>query len=242
MSESRNFVSHLCDLRRGALLKHFRIPLLILAAVVFSASVWAQGSDPKPIPQMGTDATVITLTNPNPTLPNVLAQKSTTANPCPFQSSYCVDDNFENATGKTITSITMLFPMQSSNDMTLVFNCPPKTEMLAAVFFDNCSQSAGPMGAEDITFSADGKNGFNGVASAGSIVCIPDFDDFFGGCNKDDQRTADGLFAIDMYGSDVGADTRITATAITTPEPGAGLLVLFSTLAFSLFKLVRRGV
>jgi len=156
-----------------------------------------------------------------------------------------VDDNFENATGKTITSITMVFQMQSSPDGTpLVFNCPSNIEMLLAVFFDHCSQSGGSMGAEDITFSADGKNGFNGVASVGSIVCIPDLDDLYGllGCNQDDQTTADGLFAIDMYGKDVGADTTITAQAITAPEPRAGLMVLFSTLAFCLFKLVRRTV
>jgi hypothetical protein len=214
-------------------LKHFRIPLLILAAAVFTDAAWADGiNDPKPIPQKGGDATVITLTNPNPTV-TMSAAPNSPANPCPFQSAFCVDDNFQNETGKTITSITMLFPSQGS----LVFNCPSKAEMLFAVFFDNCSQSAGPMmGSEDITFSADGKNGFNGVASAGSIVCIPDLE-----CDKDDQTTADGLFAIDMYGNDVKSTTTITATAITTPEPGAGLMVLFGAFAVGLFKLVRRA-
>jgi hypothetical protein len=51
-----------------------------------------------------------------------------------------------------------------------------------------------------------------------------------------------GLFAIDIYGNDVLSTTTITTTAITTPEPGAGLMVLFSALAFALFKLVRRPV
>jgi hypothetical protein len=230
-------------------LKHFRIPLLILAAALFADAAWADGiNDPKPIPQNGTDATLITVTTPNPTV-TMTAAPNSAANPCPFQSAFCVDDNFQNETGKTITSITMQFPSQSFNNMTLVFNCPSKVEMLFAVFFDNCSQSAGPMGAEDITFSADGKNGFNGVASAGSTVCIPDLDDFFGGCNKEDQTTANGLFAIDMYGSGVSCNesvtpancTSITATAITAPEPGAGLMVLFCAFAVGLFKLVRRA-
>jgi hypothetical protein len=66
------------------------------------------------------------------------AARNSPANPCPFQSAFCVDDNFQNETGKTITTIT--------------------------------------------------------------------------------------------------------TQAITTPEPGAGLLVLFSALAFALFKLVRRAV
>jgi hypothetical protein len=181
---------------------------------------------------------MITLTNPNPTV-TASAMPNSTANPCPFQSAFCVNDNFQNVTGKTITSITMLFLSQGS----LVFNCPSQLEMLAAVFFDNCSQSPGPNGAEDITFSADGKRGFNGVASAGSTVCIPDLDDLFGllGCDKDDETTADGLFAIDMYGKDVGADTTITTQAITAPEPGAGLMVLCCTFAVGLFKLFRRA-
>jgi hypothetical protein len=219
-------------------LKHFRPGLLLLTVALFSASAWAQ-SDPKPIPQKGGDATLITLTNPNPTV-TATAQANSASNPCPFGSAFCVDDNFQNETGKTITSITMLFASQGN----LVFNCPSKAEMLFAVFFDNCSQSAGANGAEDITFSADGKNGFNGVASAGSTVCIPDLDDLYGllGCDKDDQTTADGLFAIDIYGNDVGSTTTITTQAITTPEPGAGLLVLFSALAFVMFKLVRRAV
>jgi hypothetical protein len=218
--------------------KHFRPAVLLLAVALFSASAWAQ-SDPKPIPQKGTDATLITLDDPNPTVTATAAANSA-ANPCPFQSAFCVDDNFQNETGKTITSITMFF--SSSDNPGLVFNCPSKTEMLSAVFFDHCAPSA-VSGGEDITFSADGKLGFNGVASAGSTVCIPDLDDLFGllGCDKDDVTTADGLFAIDMYG-DVGPKTTITTQAITAPEPGAGLLVLFSALAFALFKLVRRAV
>jgi hypothetical protein len=220
--------------------KHLRPALFLLAVALFSASAWAQ--DPKPIPQKGTDATLITLDDPNPTV-TANAAANSAANPCPFQSAFCVDDNFQNETGKTITSITMFFSSSGLGNQGLVFNCPSKGEMLFAVFFDNCAQSAVSRG-EDITFSADGKLGFNGVASAGSTVCIPDLDDLFGllGCDKDDVTTADGLFAIDMYGNGVGSQTTITTQAITAPEPGAGLLVLFSALAFALFKLVRRAV
>jgi hypothetical protein len=141
---------------RGVLLKHFRPALLLLTVAVCSASAWAQ--DPKPIPQKGGDATPITLTNPNPTV-TMTAQPNSETNPCPFQSAFCVDDNFQNETGKTITTITMFFS-SAMNPEGLVFNCPSKMEMLAAVFFDNCSQG-GVSGGEDITFSADGKNGFN---------------------------------------------------------------------------------
>jgi hypothetical protein len=215
----------------GALLKPFRLSLLLLTATLFSASAWAQ--DPKPIPQKGTDATVITLTNPNPTV-TATAQANSPANPCPFQSAFCVDDNFQNATGKTLATITMFF--SSTMNKGLTFNCPSSTEMLSAVFFDNCSQSAVSNG-EDITFS-----GGTGVASAQCGVS-PDAAALVSksACPEGEQLTG-GLFAIDMYGSDVVMGTSITTTAITTPEPGAGLMVLFSALAFALFKLVRRPV
>jgi hypothetical protein len=204
---------------------------LLLTATLFSASVWAQ--DPKPIPQNGTDATVITLTNPNPTVTATAAANSE-ANPCPFQSAFCVDDNFQNATGKTLTTITMFFSSTINKD--LVFNCPSSTEMMSAVFFDNCSQHAVSNG-EDITFSADGKPGFTGVPSeCVSPTAVPVLNS---ACTGEGQN---GLFAIDIYGSDVRMGTSITTTAITTPEPGAGLMVLFSALAFALFTLVRRAV
>jgi hypothetical protein len=220
-------------MQRGVLLSHFRPALLLLAVAVFSASAWAQ-SDPKPIPQKGTDATVITLTNPNPTVPGVVVASTA----CPFESNFCVFDNFQNATGKTLTSITMFFS-SSMNPAGLVFNCPSSQEMLSAVFFDNCSQSAVSNGdvttGEDVTFSADMKNGFNGVAPCVSPTALSSVS----GCSG-------GLFAIDIYSSDHDLDNlvgaTITTTAITTPEPGAGLMVLFSALAFALFKLVRRPV
>jgi hypothetical protein len=228
-------VLKLCARTGGELLKPLRLCLLLLTAALFSVSAWAQ--DPKPIPQNGTDATVITLTNPNPTV-TATAQANSAANPCPFQSAFCVDDNFQNATGKTLTSITMSFASQISNGMTLVFNCPSSQEMLSAVFFDNCSQSAGPKGTENITFSADMKNGFDGVLPARCVS--PEAAAVVNSACTGDEQLSGGLFAIDMYGTDVVMGTTITTTAITTPEPGAGLMVLFSALAFALFKLVRR--
>jgi len=209
----------------GVPLKHFRPGLLLLTVALFSAAAWAQ--DPKPIPQdPPTGTTVITLTNPNPTV-MATAQANSETNPCPFESAFCVDDNFQNATGKTITTITMFF--SSAINAGLVFSCPSSQEMLSAVFFDNCSQSAVSNG-EDITFSADMKNGFDGVSPAICPTAV-----LKTGCSG-------GLFAIDIYGSDVLSGTTITTTAITTPEPGAGLMVLFSALAFALFQLVRRAV
>jgi hypothetical protein len=219
-------------MQRGGLLKHFRPALLVLAVAVFSASAWAQ--DPKPIPQKGSDATVITLKNPNPTVPGVVVESTA----CPFESNFCVFDNFQNATGKTLTSITMFFS-SANNPAGLFFNCPSSQEMLSAAFFDNCSQSPVSKGdvttGEDITFSADMKNGFNGVLPCVSPTALSSVS----GCSG-------GLFAIDIYSSDHDLDSlvgsTITTQAITTPEPGAGLMVLFSALAFALFKLVRRPV
>jgi len=180
---------------RGSLLKHFRPGLLLLAVAIFSASAWAQ-SDPKPIPQKGGDANLITLTNPNPTPPpQPVLPNNIETNPCPLGSSLCADINFQNATGKTLTSITMFFAPQNN----YVFNCPGSQDMLSAVFFDNCSQSAvsskGVVIGEDITFSADGKNGFNGVASAQCVT--PDTAALVlnSGCSG---QYVGGLFAIDI--------------------------------------------
>ena len=174
---------------------------------------------------------MITLTNPNPTVPGVVVESTA----CPFESEFCVFDNFQNATGKTLTSITMFFS-SAINPAGLVFNCPSSQEMLSAVFFDNCSQSKVSNG-EDITFSADMENGFNGVAPCVSPTALASVS----GCSS-----SSGLFAIDIYSSDGDLDNLVGATittqAITTPEPGAGLMVLFSALAFALFKLVRRPV
>jgi hypothetical protein len=128
----------------------------------------------------------------------------------------------------------MFFPTTLNGD--LVFSCPSVTEMLSAVFFDVCTPMS-TSGGMDITFSADGKNGFKGVSP---FKCVSDSDDEEGGCDADDVVT-NGLFAIDMYGSDVLSGTSITTQAITTPEPGAGLMVLFGAAAFGLFKLVRRA-
>jgi hypothetical protein len=216
-------------------LKHFRPALLLLAVALFSASAWAQ-SDPKPIPQRDPPGAItqITLTNPNPTVSGVVVASTA----CPVGSNFCVFDNFQNATGKTLTSITMFFSA-AMNPVGLSFSCPDSQDMMSAVFFDHCSQSAVSNGdvttGEDVTFSADMKNGFNGVAPCVSPTALSSVS----GCSG-------GLFAIDIYSSDHDLDNlvgqTITTQAITTPEPGAGLMVLFSALAFALFQLVRRAV
>ncbi len=229
-------------------MKHFRLGILVLSAALFSAAAWADGiSDPKPIPQKGGGSTPITINDPNPVVTATALPNSNT-NPCPFESPFCVDDVFQNQTGQTLTHITMVF--LSSDNPNLIFNCPSNSEMLSAVFFDKCSQAPDPKGGEDITFLADGLNGFTGVDPA-SKQCVPDSigDHILDKISKswclkldpDDYQFVGGEFAISIYGDDVTNGLQVTTQAVTTPEPGAGLMVLFGALAFGLFKLVRRG-
>jgi hypothetical protein len=124
--------------------------------------------------------------------------------------------------------------------------------MSQAVFFDNCNAS-NVSGGENIILSADGKNGFNGVASA-TQQCVADSDPILGaidkvlfalpgGCQKwdpDDYKFVGGEFGIDIYG-DLAVGQSVTTTAITTPEPAAGLMVFSSALAFALLKWARRA-
>jgi len=127
----------------------------------------------------------------------------------------------------------------------LMFGCG---DMTKALFFDNCSPASvsGVNPGEDIIFTADGRTindvTYNGVAPA-VFECVPDLDgddDGKMGCNADDFTWVGGEFGIDIYG-DLAVGDKVTTQAITTPEPGAGLMVLFGALAFSLFKLVRRA-
>ena len=217
----------------GVLLKYIRLLLLILTTALVSTAAWADGAtDPHVIGQgdpLGV-ITPITGSNPNPTVTGT-AQSTN----CPLESAYCVVDNFQNETGKTILSITMFFS-SSANAAGLNFTCPSVEDMGSAKFFDVCTM-ASVAGGEDITLSANGLNGYDGVASA---ICYPDADDN-GACDQDDWQG--GLFAIDMYGSDVTEGLEITTQAITAaPEPGVGLMVLFGALAFGLLTFVRRTV
>ncbi len=148
-----------------------------------------------------------------------------------------MDDVFQNRTGKNLTMLTMFFSTAANPG--LVFSCG---DMSQAVFFDVCNAS-NVAGGQDIVLSADGMNGFTGVASA-VFECVPDLDgddDGEMGCNSDDFAWVHGEFGIDIYG-DLTVGQAVTTQAITTPEPGAGLMVLFGALAFGLFAMVRRAV
>jgi len=208
-------------------MKHFRAALLLLAVAVFSASAWADGVDPKVIPIKGTGSTPITLTNPNPTV-SAQAEAPNAANLFCLGRVACVDDVFQNQTGKTLTSITMFF--SASANPGLVFGCGDMTQ---ALFFDNCNESS-VSGGEGIILSADGKNGFTGVASA-VLGCVSDDGD----CEE--RGFVGGEFGVDIYG-DLALGQNITVQVVTTPEPGAAILLLYGALAFGLLKLVRRAV
>ena len=237
------FVPNLCDFRGGALLKQSRLLLAVLTAGLFSAAAWADGIDPKVIIQKGSGSTPITLTDPNPSVTSV-AHANTESNPCFLATSTaCVSDVFQNQTGKTITFLDIFVPAVQD----LVFACGDLSDLL---FFDHCNTSEGN-GGTHVDFFADGLNGFNGVVSA-TQQCVPDSLIDVGlsllsknWCQKldpEDFKWVGGEFALDIEGADLPPGTTITAQAITTPEPGAGLMVLFGALALGLFKLVRRAV
>jgi hypothetical protein len=205
-------------------MKYFQAATFLLTVVLFSASAWADGIDPKVIPIKGTGSTPITITNPNPTV-NATAVGPNAANLDCLGADACVDDVFQNQTGKTLTSITMFF--SSSANPGLIFSCGDMTQ---ALFFDNCN-AANVAGGEDIILSADGKNGFTGVASA-VLGCVEDCDN---------PAFVGGEFGVDIYG-DLVVGQNVSVQAVTTPEPGAGLMLLLGVLAFGLLKLVGRAV
>ncbi len=161
-------------------------------------------------------------------------------------STACISDVFQNQTGVTLTALDVFIPTVQN----LIFSCGDLADLL---YFDHCNASGGN-GGTHIKFSADGLNGFTGVAPA-TQQCVPDTDMLLGlmdkvlfalpgGCQKwdpDDFKWVGGEFALDIEGADLAPGTTITAQAITTPEPGAGLMVLFGALALGMFKLVRRS-
>jgi hypothetical protein len=220
-------------------LKSFRLLFVILTAAVFSAAAWANGIDPRVIIQGGTGSTPITLTNPNPSVTSTAVANNAQNNfPCFFEdSAACVQDVFQNQTITTIMSLDVFIPTVLVNEEALVFTCGPFADVL---FFDHCTNTI-VTGGTHVFFSADDMNGFNGVPPA-VLTCVPDSDDAEGSCDKDDQKFVGGEFTIDIEGSDLPAGTQITAQAITSPEPGTGLMFLFGVLAFGMFKLVRRAV
>jgi hypothetical protein len=224
-------VLNLCDLRGGALLKHVRLLLLTVTAAVLSTATWADGIDPKVIIQGGTGSTAITLKDPNPTAPPQNPELNT--GQCFYaDSTACVLDIFQNQTGITIHSLTI-----GITDVTLpeigklVFSCGASTDLL---FFNHCSSSDNGS-VTDIFFSNAPGSPFHGVDSA-VLQCGDD------GEEDDCHNWVGGEFSVDIEGADLPAGIPITVQAITTPEPGSGMMILCGALAFALIKLVRRGL
>jgi hypothetical protein len=228
-------VLNLCDWRGGALLKHVRLLLLTVTAAVLSTATWADGIDPKVIIQKGTDSTPITIHDPNPSV-TAISHANTEANPCFLAESLaCISDIFQNQTGITIHSLTI-----GITDVTLpeigklVFSCGASTDLL---FFNHCSSSDNGS-VTDIFFSNAPGSPFHGVDSA-VLQCGDDGDD---GEEEECHNWVGGEFSVDIEGADLPAGIPITVQAITTPEPGSGMMILCGALAFALIKLVRRGL
>jgi hypothetical protein len=206
-------------------LKRFRPALLLLAVALFSASAWADGIDPKVIIQKGTGSIPITVTNPNPSFGPVTATQNSN---CLTPSDACVFEVFQNQTGQTLHSLTIAI-----NDLKgFSFQCG------GFLFFSNCSSSDNGS-VTDISFS-----GGTGIVPAVQ-KCVPDLDDLFGllGCDQDDVKMVNGEFGllIDATASENFAHQIVTGQTLTTPEPGAGIMILSAALAFGLLKLLRRG-
>jgi len=224
----------------------FSFLVVVAVSLLFCGTSWADGGDPKGTPINGSGSTPITLTNPNPTVYNVAAQTPSASNDNCLGSSYCVDAVFQNQTGQTLTSLTMFFSATANPGLT--FTCGDMTQ---ASFFDVCTPLT-VTGGQELIFSADGENGFNGVAPA-TQQCVPDsVVDYYEALilgpswctclDPDDYQFVGGEFGILLYGTDVSATTHVTEQAVTAPEPGAGLMVIIGALVFGVLSLVRRAV
>jgi hypothetical protein len=206
--------------------------LVILTAALFSAATWADGIDPKVIIQKGGGSTPITIHDPNPSV-TATSHANTEANPCFLaESSACISDVFQNQTGITIQSLTI-----GITDVTLpeigklVFSCGADL-----LFFNHCSSSDNGS-VTDIFFSNTPGSPFHGVDSA-VLQCGDDGDD---GEEEECHHWVGGEFSVDIEGADLPAGIPITVQAITTPEPGSAMMILFGALAFGMLKFVRRA-
>jgi hypothetical protein len=208
-------------------LKLYKIFFLILAAAVVATAAWADGVDPKVIIQGGGGSTPITITDPNPTV-TTPAQANTGQcfNKDVTQVPACVFDVFQNQTGNTLTHLTIFIPTIDS----LVFKCDPTTLL---IFFNDCN-SNGATGGTDVNFFNTANSPFAGVPTA--TPCNSDLEEECG------MPFVGGEFAVDIEGAGVVTGTVIPVTVITTPEPGAALLMLFGAMVFGLFRLTRRTV
>jgi hypothetical protein len=214
--------------------------LLLAVVALFSASAWADGIDPKVIIQGGTGSIPITVTNPNPSFGPVTATQNSH---CLTASDACVFEVFQNQTSQTLKSLTIAI-----NDLKgFSFQCGDLSQIL---FFSNCSASDNGS-VTDVSFS-----GGSGIAPA-TQQCVADSDPILGaldkalfslpgGCQKwdpDDFQFVGGEFGllIDATASENFAGQSVTGQTLTTPEPGAGIMMLFAAVVFGLFKLLRRG-
>jgi hypothetical protein len=212
----------------------------VLTAALFSASAWADGVDPKVIIQSGSGSIPITLTNPNPSFGPVTATQNSH---CLSPSDACVFEVFQNQTGQTIHNLTIAI-----NDLQgFSFQCGDASQIL---FFSNCSSSDNGS-VTDVFFS-----GGTGIVAA-TQQCVADTDPILGAIDKilfalpgscqkwdpDDYQFVGGEFGllIDATATENFAGQSVTGQTLTTPEPGAGIMVLFSALAFGLLKLARRA-
>lgn len=216
----------------------------MLTAALFSASAWADGVDPKVIIQKGSGSIPITLTNPNPTFGPLTATTGSFGNtPCLTASDACVSQVFQNQTGQTIHSLTIAI-----NDLAgFSFQCGDPSQIL---FFSSCNASDNGS-VTDLSFS-----GGTGIVAA-TQQCVADSDPVLGALDKilfalpgscqkwdpDDYQFVGGEFGvlIDATASENFAGSNVSGQTLTTPEPGAGIMVLFSALAFGLLKLARRA-
>jgi hypothetical protein len=222
----------------GVLLKHLRPALLLVTVALFSASAWADGVDPKVIIQKGSGSIPITLTNPNPSFGPLTATTGSFGNaPCLSSSDACVSQVFQNQTGQTIHSLTIAI-----NDLAgFSFQCGDQV-----LFFSNCSASDNGS-VTDLSFS-----GGTGIVAA-TQQCVPDSIIDLGlsllgpnWCKKldpEDYKFVGGEFGVlvDATKDEGFAGQSVAGQTLTTPEPGAGIMVLCSALAFALLKLVRRA-
>jgi len=188
---------------------------LIVTAALFSTAAWADSIDPKVIIQNGSGSIPITITNPDPTFGPVTATQNSK---CLTSTDACVFLVFQNQTGQTLTHLDILV-----TDNGFTFGCG------SFLFFANCSSTDNGT-VSDVSFS-----GGAGIKAA-KLDCDDDDED-------EDCHYKGGEFGllIDGTASEHFLHDSVTGQTVTTPEPGAGLMVLFGALAFGLFKLVRRA-
>jgi hypothetical protein len=206
-------VSAIGLLARGALLKKFKPLLLIVTAALFSAAAWADGIDPKVIIQKGGGSIPITINNPKPSFGPVTATQNSN---CLTSTDACVFLVFQNQTGQTLTHLDILI-----TDNGFTFGCG------SFLFFANCSSTDNGT-VSDVFFS-----GGAGIEAA-KRKCEEE-----GECK---YKGGEFGLLIDGTASEHFLNDSVTGQTATTPEPGAGLMVLLGALAFGLFKLVRRAV